>query len=378
MTSNVPLKVMARGLRIAELWLPLHVKHATTSASATMKAKWPDADLAIDHVYTPPSTITNVWRTNDASTQPWVGILRPGPETQITSSTVTLADAAEHLGVHYMTAYRYVRTGRMLAEKRAGQWWVTPEDLAAVIAEGTGVRRRPESGGDPRGLMVGPFTDRLVAGDTAGCWDIITDALSSGATPSEVHTQLLGAALIQVGEAWRNGDLAVADEHRATSTTYRLLGQLGPLFRHRGRRRGTIVLGAFAGDPHALPSAMLSDLLCDRRFEVIDLGANTPTESFVSVAQSCDDLIGVGVCGVLDSLIPQALAQAGEIRAALPGVCLVVGGPAMATAGPVGFEQVVDTVSLDAGQACDAFEQAASADAAAGNGSLSDGSLSDG
>ena len=277
-----------------------------------------------------------------------------------------------------MTAYRYVRTGRMLAEKRAGQWWVTPEDLASVIAEGTGVRRRPESGGDPRQLMVGPFADRLVASDTAGCWDIITDALSSGATPSEVHSQLLGAALVQVGEAWRNGSLAIADEHRATSTTYRLLGQLGPMFRHRGRRRGTIVLGAFAGDPHALPSAMLSDLLCDRRFDVIDLGANTPTESFVSVAQSCDDLVGIGVCGVLDSQIPQALVQAREMRAALPDVCLVVGGRAIAAAGPVGFERVVDTVSLHAGQACDAFEQAQSTDATAGTGSQSDGSESDG
>ncbi|MGY9082952.1 MAG: B12-binding domain-containing protein [Acidimicrobiales bacterium] len=35
-------------------------------------------------------------------------------------------------------------------------------------------------------------------------------------------------ARVQVGERWRNGGLDVADEHRATSTTYRLLGQLGP------------------------------------------------------------------------------------------------------------------------------------------------------
>ncbi|MFT4597683.1 MAG: methanogenic corrinoid protein MtbC1 [Paracrocinitomix sp.] len=278
-----------------------------------------------------------------------------------------------------MTAYRYVRTGRMLAEKRAGRWWVTAEDLAAVVAEGTGARRRsPESDGDQRQFMVGPFTDRLVAGDTAGCWDIITDALSSGAAPSDVHSQLLRAALVQIGDQWRNGDLEVADEHRATSTIYRLLGQLGPLFRHRGQRRGTIVLGAFAGDPHALPSAMLSDLLSDRRFDVIDLGANTPTESFVSVAQSCDDLVGVGMCGMFDSLIPQALAQAREMRASLPEAYLVVGGPAIARAGLVGFEQVVDTVSLDAGQACDAFEQAASVDGTVSSGSPSDWSKSDG
>lgn len=273
---------------------------------------------------------------------------------------MTLAAAAEELGVHYMTAYRYVRTGRMYAEKHAGKWWVAPADLAAVVAEGTGARRRsPRAEGGLRELPVGPFTDRLIAGDTAGCWDIISDELSAGATPRDIHNQLLRSALVHVGEAWRRGELGVADEHRATSTTYRLLGQLGPMFRHRGRRRGTIVLGAFAGDPHGLPSAMLSDLLSDRHFDVIDLGANTPTESFIEVARERDDLVGVGMCVVLDSLLPQALVQAAEIRADLPDAYLVVGGPAIATAGVTGFDDVVDTVSFDADQACDAFEEAA-------------------
>lgn len=283
---------------------------------------------------------------------------RPSNTTEV-EAQVTLADAAESLGVHYMTAYRYVRTGRMLAEKRGGKWWVTPTDLAAVMAEGTGPRRRPaEASGAPRELVVAPFTDRLVAGDTAGCWGIINDALSAGATPGQIHSQLITAALVHVGEGWRRGELTVADEHRATSTTYRLLGQLGPLFRHRGRRRGTVVVGAFAGDPHAIPSAMMSDLLSDRHFEVVDLGANTPTESFVSVAQGCDDLVGIGMCAVLDDIVPTAIAQAVELRAALPNTCLVVGGPALAEHA-AGFDGVVDTVSTNAEEACDAFELAA-------------------
>ena len=152
--------------------------------------------------------------------------------------------------------------------------------------------------------------------------------------------------------------LTVADEHRATSTTYRLLGQLGPLFRHRGRRRGTIVIGAFAGDPHGIPSAMMSDLLSDRRFSVIDLGANTPTESFVAVAQGCDDLVGIGACAVLGGILPAAVEQAKAMRAALPDAFIVVGGPALA-GGAVGFDGVVDTVSSNANEACDAFDRAA-------------------
>ena len=271
---------------------------------------------------------------------------------------LALAEAAEQLGVHYMTAYRYVRTGRMAAHKRAGQWWVAPEDLAAVLAEGTGPRKRTTADSAPREMLVEPFTARLVAGDTAGCWDLMSSALSGGATPAEVHSQLLQRSLIAIGDSWRRGELAVSDEHRATATASRLLGQMGPLFRHRGRRRGTVVVGTVSGDYHVLPTAMIADLLSDRRFEVIDLGANTPSESFTEVARGVDDLVGIGVCAVLDDAVPTALQQVREIRDSMPNVFLLAGGPAIA--GHVGqeFADVVDLVSLTANDVCLAFEQA--------------------
>ena len=37
----------------------------------------------------------------------------------------TLQQVAERLGVHYMTAYRYVRTGQLIATRRDGRWTVT-------------------------------------------------------------------------------------------------------------------------------------------------------------------------------------------------------------------------------------------------------------
>jgi len=41
---------------------------------------------------------------------------------------IGLRDAAEELDVHYMTAYRYVRTGRIAAEKQGGRWWIRKAD----------------------------------------------------------------------------------------------------------------------------------------------------------------------------------------------------------------------------------------------------------
>lgn len=269
---------------------------------------------------------------------------------------VTLAHAAEQLGVHYMTAYRYVRTGRMHAAKRDGKWWVTSQDLAAVVAEGSGRRPSTSTSGN-RANLVDPLVGRLVAGDTAGCWDLISDALSAGATPAQIHTELLSQALERVGEGWRQGELSVADEHRATSSVYRLLGQLGPMFRHRGRRRGTVIVGTAEGDMHAIPSAILADLLCDRRFDVIDLGANTPTESFIDTAQVADNLVGIGICASIDERASAALQTLELLRIELPDVFLVVGGPAVHRSSPDEFAAVANVVSTSAQDACDAFER---------------------
>jgi len=273
--------------------------------------------------------------------------------------SITLAEAADQLGVHYMTAYRYVRTGRMVAEKRNGKWWVAPEDIDAVLAEGTG-RRRGAVGENqtPRQNLVEPFRARLVAGDTAGCWDLISAALAGGATPVEVHRKFLQPAMAAVGEGWSRGELSISDEHRATASAYRLLGQMGPLFRHRGRRRGTIVVGAASGDYHALPTAILADMLCDRRFDVIDLGANTPSESFLDAARQADHLVGIGLCVVVTESLDTACTQLREIRAELPNVFLVAGGSPIVNSGDPEFEALADAVTTDSAEACDAFEQA--------------------
>src|SRR4029077_16129609 len=87
------------------------------------------------------------------------------------------------------------------------------------------------------------------------------------------------------------GELTIADEHRATAIALRLVGRLGPRFARRGRKRGTVVVGAPAGEQHALPSAILADLLRGVGFEVLDMGANTPAASFAETAKEANRLL---------------------------------------------------------------------------------------
>ena len=42
----------------------------------------------------------------------------------VVGELIELREAAERLGVHYMTAYRHVRTGRLPAVQRGGRWYM--------------------------------------------------------------------------------------------------------------------------------------------------------------------------------------------------------------------------------------------------------------
>jgi excisionase family DNA binding protein len=51
----------------------------------------------------------------------------PAPSEHPAAGLLGLREAADRLGVHYMTAYRYVRTGRLPATRIGAQWWVDPD-----------------------------------------------------------------------------------------------------------------------------------------------------------------------------------------------------------------------------------------------------------
>ncbi len=224
---------------------------------------------------------------------------------------IGLREAAERLGVHYMTVYRYVRIGQLRAERHGATWKVAIKDLENLRAPDT----RPSRNRNSRQLRPKWLVDRLVAGDESGAWLIVEEALTSGASPQEIYVEMVIPALWTIGEEWENGRLSIADEHRASAVATRLVGRLGPLFARRGLSRGTIVLGAPRDDLHALPSAIIADLLRGRGFDVLDLGANTPVASFVECAHGASRLVAILVCATSQD----SVANLSPIAAALRG-----------------------------------------------------------
>jgi excisionase family DNA binding protein len=238
---------------------------------------------------------------------------------------LSLHEAADQLGVHYMTAYRYVRLGQLDAVKVGGAWQVTEAALAAF---------RNERGEQmPARLRSVSWSERLEArllvGDASGSWGVLESALASGSSVEEVYLEVLSPALQSIGARWADGEIDIAVEHVATGIASRLIGRLGSRCVRRGRSRGSIVLGSPTGERHSLVVAILADLLRLEGWEVADLGADTPAASFLLTARSLDDLAAVGISVTNPESLEAAAQTCALLRDAGLSVPVFVGGLAI-------------------------------------------------
>lgn len=246
---------------------------------------------------------------------------------------LSLAAAAEALGVHYMTAYRYVRTGRLQATKRSGQWWIAIADLEEVGKESSTPPSVSVSAGSVEAqnsfLSRAPklLRSRSIAGDEAGAWAIISEALAYGGSPDDVHLKIISPMMYQLGADWRAGIITISQEHRASVVVSRVIARLGPQFAQRGRRRASIVLGAVEGEHHGLPIMMLADMLAGRGFDVTNLGPNTPSAAFVDTCRSIDGDVAVGLSAIAELSRDGLQSCVHALRHELPSLSIFVGGP---------------------------------------------------
>ncbi|HSP65659.1 MAG TPA: B12-binding domain-containing protein [Candidatus Deferrimicrobium sp.] len=243
----------------------------------------------------------------------------PAPE-----ASLTLHDASERLGVHYMTAYRYVRTGRLPATKRDGEWMVDSIDVDSLRVRGAAAA--PGRGHTAHGRRIPELVDRLIAGDEPGAWSVVQSVLAGGTSPPDLYMEVLVPALRMVGERWEAAAISVADEHCATAVMHRIIGRTGPLFRRRGRTRGIVVLGAPEGELHGIPTALAADLLRSSGFVVIDLGPNVPTASFVDCVLRLTRVMAVGITVTTADHRPAAARLVAALRDAGVDIPILVGG----------------------------------------------------
>jgi len=218
-----------------------------------------------------------------------------------------------------MTAYRYVRSGRLPAHQADGEWQVMVSDVEAFSAArkqrskpATPAKRGSRAAAD----WVGRFETCLIAGDEVGAENLLDDALASGHDLFSLYLEVVSPALVSIGERWHRGELQIHEEHRASNIVARLFARVSARFAHRGPSRGTVVIGGPTGERHGLAITMVADLLRSRGWNVSDIGTDVPAAAFAQAVNGVDQLRAVCI-GVT---LRESLTTARETVAAVKAV----------------------------------------------------------
>jgi excisionase family DNA binding protein len=200
--------------------------------------------------------------------------------TLVSDETIDLQTAARQLGVHYQTAYRWVRSGELRATMVMGSYRLEPDVVARFSARrARPVRprtRRPRTG---LAMLSQRLYGHLVAGEEPQAGRLIGGLAETGVTVTAIAQDVLVPALRHIGEEWRAGRVDISAEHRASAIVERILAGHYP--KPRGRRRGTAAVAALSGDRHALPTTLAAICLREDNWLVHHLGADLPTDELM-------------------------------------------------------------------------------------------------
>lgn len=237
---------------------------------------------------------------------------------------VDLQTAAERLGVHYQTAYRWVRKGTLRAVKQGASYEISDVDLAAFAAA------RAEPTPPPKRASVRSWEAQvhrlhrlLVDGDELAVRDLVQRLVDGGVDVVTICDRLLAPGLQAIGDDWSVGLVSVAEEHRASAICDRLLARLA--VHPRGRPRGVCVVTTTESEGHGLPAAMAAVALRADRWQVHHLGCGVPLKDTLWFVESIGaDLV---VLSLTNPATADEAVHAAELILDESGVRVLLGGP---------------------------------------------------
>jgi 5-methyltetrahydrofolate--homocysteine methyltransferase len=118
--------------------------------------------------------------------------------------------------------------------------------------------------------------------------------LAAGQPPLQIIDRGLIAAMAQVGDLFRAGELFVPEVMMAAETVATVIEQLKPLLHGEMIDRGCVVIGTVKGDLHDIGKNLVALLLSSNGFRVVDLGKDVAAEDFLAAAtEHRADVVGL-------------------------------------------------------------------------------------
>lgn len=114
----------------------------------------------------------------------------------------------------------------------------------------------------------------------------VTKALEEGIPASEILEDGLLAGMDIIGQKFKNNEVFVPEVLVAARAMNRGVEILRPYLVEDGvETKGTVILGTVKGDMHDIGKNLVRMMMEGKGLEVIDIGVDVPTESFLNAAR---------------------------------------------------------------------------------------------
>lgn len=166
----------------------------------------------------------------------------------------------------------------------------------------------------------------VINGEKESMPGLIRQGLADGYSPIKITDESLTAAMNEIGIAFGEGRCYLPQVMLAAETmrsAFLTIKEVLPA--HQTKSTGTIVIATVKGDIHDLGKNIVSALLENNGFKVIDLGKDVSPETIVqSAIKEQADI--VGLCALMTTTLPQINATITALKAAGVAAKTIVGG----------------------------------------------------
>jgi corrinoid protein of di/trimethylamine methyltransferase len=144
--------------------------------------------------------------------------------------------------------------------------------------------------------IVETVKQTIVDGDDDGAVAQIEKALMEGIDPVKVLKQAIVPGIERAGELWHDNVYFMPDVVLSAEAFKAAMKAVEPHLAGREiTKLGTVIMGVVAGDMHDLGKSIVIAMLTGAGFEVIDLGVDVPTETFIEkIGELKPDIMAVG------------------------------------------------------------------------------------
>ena len=144
--------------------------------------------------------------------------------------------------------------------------------------------------------IVETVKQTIVDGDDDEAVAQIEKALMEGIDPVKVLKQAIVPGIERAGELWHDNVYFMPDVVLSAEAFKAAMKAVEPHLAGREiTKLGTVIMGVVAGDMHDLGKSIVIAMLTGAGFEVIDLGVDVPTETFIEkISELKPDIMGVG------------------------------------------------------------------------------------